>query len=115
MISSLFASHNAIGTLDVAIVVVYLIGTTLLGCWFARRQAGLASYFVGDRSMPWWLVLASIVGTVTSTVTFLSVPGLAFNRQGGNLTFLQLSLGYILGRLLVAWLLLPMYFRGEVL
>jgi SSS family transporter len=59
-------------------------------------------------------VLASIVATETSTVTFLSAPGLAFNPDGGNLTFLQLTLGYILGRCLVAWLLLPQYFQGEL-
>src|SRR5205807_1177934 len=55
-----------------------------------------------------------IVATETSTVTFLSVPGLAFNPQGGNLTFLQLSLGYIVGRALIAWLLVPQYMRGEL-
>jgi SSS family transporter len=100
---------------DVVIVVVYVLGSLLLGAWFARRQAGLGSYFVGDRNIAWWLVLASIIATETSTVTFLSVPGLAYRPDGGNLTFLQLSLGYIAGRALIAWLLMPLYFRGEVL
>jgi SSS family transporter len=99
---------------DLAIVVLYLLGTTLLGSWFSRRQRNLASYFVGDRNVSWWLVLISIVATETSTVTFLSVPGVAYAR-GGNLTFLQLAMGYILGRCLVAWLLLPQYMRGELL
>src|SRR5262249_13368640 len=65
-------------------------------------------------NVAWWLILASIVTTETSTVTFLSVPGVAF-AEGGNLTFLQLALGYVIGRCLIAWLLLPQYFRGEIL
>src|SRR4051812_11156342 len=103
-----------LGLIDVAIVLAYVLGNVLVGVWFARRSVGLGGYFVGDRDVPWWLVLASIVTTETSTVTFLGVPGLAF-RDGGNLTFLQLSLGYITGRVLIAWLLLPSYFKGEIL
>src|SRR5262249_4850876 len=98
---------------DLLVVVLYIAGTTALGAWFARRQRDLRTYFVGDRNVSWWLVLVSIVATETSTVTFLSVPGEAFNPAGGNLTFLQLGLGYVAGRVLIAWLLLPQYFRGE--
>src|SRR5262245_5379667 len=100
---------------DVAVVVLYLVGTALLGAWFARRQRSLQTYFVGDRDVGWWLVLISIVATETSTVTFLSVPGLAFNPRGGDLTFLQLAFGYVIGRVLIAWLLLPQSLRGELL
>jgi SSS family transporter len=103
-----------LSALDVALVVVYIVGTTLLGAWFSRRQRDLRTYFVGDRDVSGWLVLVSIVATETSTVTFLSVPGVAFNPQGGNLTFLQLSFGYVLGRCLIAWFLLPQYMRGEL-
>jgi SSS family transporter len=106
---------HQLATIDVLIVIVYVVGTAALGAWFARKQAGITSYFVGDRDVAWWLVLASIVATETSTVTFLSIPGLAFNREGGNLTFLQLPLGYLLGRIVIAWFLLPQYFKGEVL
>src|SRR5215472_16386854 len=100
--------------LDVVIVVVYVLGTTLLGAWFTRRQRNLNTYFVGDRDVSWWLVLISIVATETSTVTFLSVPGLAFNRQGGNLMFLQLAFGYVVGRVFIAWVLLPQYLHGRL-
>jgi solute:Na+ symporter, SSS family len=99
--------------LDVAIVVSYLLATTGLGFWFTRRQRSLSTYLVGDRDVNWWLVLVSIVATETSTVTFLSVPGLAFKRDGGNLAFLQLSFGYIVGRILIAWILLPQYLKGN--
>jgi SSS family transporter len=103
---------NSLSAVDVAIVVLYLAGTTLIGAWFSRRQRDLKTYFVGGRDVGWGLVLVSIVATETSTVTFLSVPGLSF-KNGGNCTFLQLAVGYIIGRLAIAWLLLPQYFRGE--
>src|SRR5687768_13678996 len=102
-----------LAALDLAIVAVYLAATTLLALWFVRRQRDTRSYFVGDRDVAWWLVLVSIVATETSTVTFLSAPGLAY-ADGGNLTFLQLTFGYLLGRLVVTWVLLPQYLRGEL-
>src|SRR5262249_3555465 len=110
----LFYEGGAMHPLDVAIVVVYVLDNLLVGVYFARRQVGLQSYFLGDRNVAWWLILASIVTTETSTVTFLSIPGVAF-REGGNLTFIQLALGYVVGRCLIAWLLLPQYFKGEIL
>jgi len=109
----LLAETPAMAPLDLAVVVVYVLGTTLLGVWFARNQKDVRTYFVGDRDVAWWLVLISIVATETSTVTFLSVPGLAYGKPG-NLTFLQLALGYIVGRVVVAAVLLPQYFRGEL-
>lgn len=105
---------HALAPLDIAIIVAYVIGTTLLGAYFTRGQRSVSTYFVGDRNVSWWLVLISIVTTETSAVTFLSVPGLSFNAAGGNMTFLQLALGYIVGRIVIAWLLLPQYLRGEL-
>lgn len=101
--------------LDCVIVVGYILGTVYLGVRFAGRQHDVRSYFVSDRNVSWWLVLVSIVATETSAVTFLSVPGLAFDPHGGNLMFLQLGFGYAIGRILVAWLLLPAYMRGQLL
>jgi SSS family solute:Na+ symporter len=112
--------HSKLAALDGILVLLYLLLTTLIGAWFTRRQRDLRVYFVGDRDVSWWLVLISIVATETSTVTFLSVPGLAFhhptlgNPEPGNLTFLQLSFGYVVGRMLIAWLLLPQYLRKEL-
>lgn len=106
--------NGTVSTLDIAVVVLYLAGTLLIGPYFARRQRDVKTYFVGDRNVSWWLVLFSIVATETSTVTFLSVPGLAFHRAGGNLTFLQLAAGYVIGRVVIAAFLLPQYFRGEL-
>lgn len=98
--------------LDLAIIAAYLIGTVLFGAWFSRRQQNLQYYFVSGRDLPWWVVMASIVSTETSAVTFISVPGYAF---GADFTFLQLPLGYVLGRVIVSLLFVPAYFRGEVL
>jgi solute:Na+ symporter, SSS family len=103
----------AISPLDAVLVVVYLVGVALFGIWLSGKQDSVSEYVLGDRDLPWWSVLLSIVATETSTVTFLSVPGIAY-AVGGNLTYLQLSFGYILARYLVAYFLLPLYFEGEL-
>jgi SSS family transporter len=82
-----------------------------LGVWIGRGRQSSADYFLGNRSLPWGALLLSIVATETSTVTFLSIPGVAA-AAGGNLTFLQITIGYIVGRLFVVFVLLPLYFRG---
>lgn len=103
-----------IGLLDSAIISAYLLAVILLGVWLARRQSTLDDYLLAGRALPGMVVLLSIVATETSTVTFLSIPGLAYDPEGGNLLFLQLCLGLIVGRLLVVVLFLPQYFRGQL-
>jgi SSS family transporter len=100
--------------LDLAIIFSYLFGIVLFGTWFARKQKTTRDYFLGNRSVPWWAVAFSIVATETSTITFISVPGIAFSR-GGNFQFLQLVFGYLLGRVVISLLFIPSYFRGELL
>ncbi|HEX8473407.1 MAG TPA: sodium:solute symporter [Pyrinomonadaceae bacterium] len=100
--------------LDLAIIAAYLLGITLFGVWFSRKQETTRDYFLGDRTVPWWAIAASIVATETSTITFISVPGIAFAR-GGNFQFLQLVFGYMLGRVVISLLFIPLYFRGELL
>ena len=100
--------------IDLVIIFGYLIGIVLFGAWFARKQKTTSDYFLGDRSVPWWAVAASIVATETSTITFISVPGIAFAR-GGNFQFLQLVFGYLLGRIVIAAIFIPSYFRGELM
>src|SRR5436190_2401193 len=106
---------------DLAVVFAYILAMTVMGAWFTRKQKDLKTYFVGGRNVGWFLVLVSIVATETSAVTFLSVPGFAYapavpekNLPEGDFTFLQLSFGYIIGRCLVSWLLLPLYMKGEL-
>ena len=100
--------------LDLIIIFGYLIGIVLFGTWFGRKQKTTSDYFLGDRAVPWWAVAFSIVATETSTITFISVPGIAFAR-GGNFQFLQLVFGYLLGRIVISILFIPSYFRGELL
>ena len=97
--------------LDLAVVAVYLAGITLFGLRFRRRDRSLRSYFLADRNIPWWAISLSIVAAETSTLTIISVPGVAYT---GNFTFLQLVLGYLVGRVIICVLLLPHYFRGEL-
>jgi len=92
--------------IDLIIIFGYLIGITLFGVWFSRKQETTRDYFLGDRTVPWWAIAASIVATETSTITFISVPGIAFAR-GGNFQFLQLVLGYMLGRVVISLLFIP--------
>src|SRR5215813_14238720 len=100
--------------LDLIIIFGYLIGIVAFGTWFGSRQKTTKDYFLGDRSVPWWAVAFSIVATETSTITFVSVPGIAFSR-GGNFQFLQLVFGYLLGRIVISLLFIPSYFRGELM
>lgn len=99
--------------LDLFILFAYLIGTVMFGAWFSRRERrGVKDYFVSGQSVPWWAIMASVVSTETSSLTFVSVPGFAFT---GNFTFLQLVIGYLFGRLAVTLIFVPLYFRGELM
>jgi SSS family transporter len=99
------------GRLDWFVAGAYLVGVVLLGMWLGRRQEGASDYFLGKRGLPWWAILVSVVATETSALTIISIPGIGYR---GDLTFLQLAFGYLLGRIGVAWLLLPAYMRGDL-
>ena len=97
--------------LDLAIIALYLVGITLFGLRFRKRQRTLRDYFLADRNIPWWAIALSIVAAETSTLTIISIPGLAYDT---NLTFLQVVLGYLVGRVIISFILLPQYFRGDL-
>lgn len=97
--------------LDYVILILYLSVTVILAARLGRGQHTLNDYFLGGGRMPWWAISMSIVATETSTLTFIGVPAIAY---GGNLTFLQLSFGYLLGRILVSLLLMPGYFERRI-
>ncbi len=101
----------SITPLDLTVLVVYLVGITAWGAWLGRGQTGGRDYFLGNRELPWVAVMFSVVATETSTLTFLSIPGVSYL---GTLGFLQLTFGYLLGRVVVAAFLLPSYYRGEL-
>lgn len=96
---------------DYLVIGGYLLAITAFGSWFARYQKTTRDYFLTDRSVPWWAICFTIVATETSTLTFIGIPAQAY---GGNMTFLQLALGYIIGRILVSVLFIPAYFRGDL-
>ncbi len=104
--------------LDLVIIVVYMGGTLAVGWAFSRRQRTIKDYFLTGHDTPWWALMGSIVATETSTVTFISVPAFAFaataGGTGGNFTFLQLAFGYMIGRLVIVALFIPLYFKGEL-
>src|SRR3982750_1596435 len=102
--------------LDAVVLVLYLAGTTALGLYVGRTQRDSNDYFVADRAIPWWAVMFSIVASETSALTFISTPGVAYGAAPGvgNLTFLQIVVGYLFGRIVVAYTLLPRYYQGEL-
>nr|MBA3950101.1 sodium/solute symporter [Acidobacteriota bacterium] len=96
---------------DYFVIALYLAAITAFGSWFARFQKTTRDYFLTDRSVPWWGICFTIVATETSTLTFIGIPAAAY---AGNMTFLQLAIGYVIGRMLVSVLFIPAYFRGEL-
>jgi len=96
---------------DLTIIALYLAGITLFGLRFRKKQRSLRDYFLAGRDIPWWAIALSIVAAETSTLTIISIPGLAYDT---NLTFLQVVMGYVVGRIIISFLLLPHYFRGEL-
>ena len=105
------AQSNGTRWLDLAVILVYLIGITWFGARFRSSQRTLRDYFLGGKTIPWWAIALSIVSAETSTLTVICTPPLAFR---GNYAFLQLVLGYLLARVVIATLFLPAYFRGEM-
>ena len=97
--------------LDYVVIAGYLAAITAFGSWFARFQKTTRDYFLTGRSIPWWAVCFTIVATETSTLSFIGVPASAF---AGNLTFLQLAMGYVIGRVIISLLFVPAYFRGDL-
>jgi len=97
--------------LDYTVIAGYLLAITQFGSYFARFQKTTRDYFLTGRSVPWWAICFTVVATETSTLTFISVPATAYS---GDMTFLQLVLGYIIGRVIVSVIFIPAYFRGDL-
>ncbi len=102
-----------LGPVDVVVLVSLLLAAVAIGFWSGRKNNDVESYLLGGRSLPWWAILGSIVATETSTATVLSVPGVAYGDAG--MRWLQIAFGYILGRMVVVQVFLPLYFKGKLL
>lgn len=105
---------------DYAVLMLYLAGITIFGSRFSRTYHSVKDYFVGTREIPWQVISLSIVATETSTLTLIGVPALAYSvyarpEEGGSFTYLQVVAGYIVARFMIAWLLIPAYFDGQML
>lgn len=96
---------------DYIVIAVYLIGVAVFGIWAGGRQKSTTDYFLGGRDLPWWAVCFSVVATETSTLTVIGTPAVAYL---GTLTFLQLTFGYLLGRIIVSIIFLPRYYEGNL-
>lgn len=101
-----------LGIIDLIVLGIAMAASVFIGLKVAGKNTSVESYLLGDRDLPWWAILGSIVATETSAATVLSVPGIGFGATG--FAFLQLALGYILGRLIVVVFLLPNYLSGNI-
>src|ERR1051326_5876597 len=105
------AHQMGLDRLDLLIIVFYLAGITAFGLQFRKKQRSLKVYFLADRDVPWWAIMLSIVAAETSTLTIISIPGVAYR---GDLSFLQVVFGYVIGRFVIAGIFIPHYFRGDL-
>ncbi len=96
---------------DFLVLIIYLMVVAFIGSFSGGKQKNSTDYFVGDRHVPWWAITFSIVATETSTLTFISIPGLAYVS---NLNFLQITIGYLIGRIVISFLFLPAYAKGNL-
>src|SRR5678815_3537578 len=97
---------------DWTIIVAYLLGIIALGVWFGKDQRNTRDYFLGSKNIPWWGVGLSIVATETSALTFIGVPAMAYGPDA--LTFIQIVIGYVIARIILAIVMVPHYFKGEI-
>src|SRR5256714_7332949 len=102
---------NHLSPADWSVIVAYLLAIIGLGVWLGRDQRNTRDYFLGSMNIPWWGIGLSIVAAETSALTIIGVPAIAY---GGNLAFLQMVLGYVIARIILAILLMPHYFKGEI-
>jgi SSS family solute:Na+ symporter len=96
---------------DWAVILLYLLGIIGLGLWFGKDQHNTRDYFLGSKNVPWWGIGLSIVAAETSALTIIGVPAMAY---GGNIAFLQMIIGYVIARIILAIVLVPHYFKGEI-
>src|SRR5213082_429457 len=96
---------------DWLVIAVYLVGIILFGLWFGKDQKNTRDYFLGSKNIPWWGIGLSIVAAETSALTIIGVPAMAY---GGNIAFIQMIIGYVIARIILAVVLVPHYFKGEI-
>src|SRR3989442_101068 len=113
-------NHMGFSAIDYVVLLAYLAGITAFGVMFRKSQRTVKDYFVGAKNTHWIIISLSIVATETSTITLIGVPAIAYANyarpeQGGNFTYLQVVVGYIIARVVIALIFIPAYFRGDLL
>src|SRR5215207_7298218 len=96
---------------DWAVILIYLLGIIGLGVWFGKDQRNTRDYFLGSKNVPWWAIGFSIVAAETSALTIIGVPAMAY---GGDMAFIQMIIGYVIARIILAVVMVPHYFKGEI-
>src|SRR5438046_4349271 len=96
---------------DWSVILLYLLGIVGLGIWFGKDQRNTRDYFLGSKNIPWWGIGFSIVAAETSALTIIGVPAMAY---GSNLLFIQMIIGYVIARIILAVVMVPHYFKGEI-
>src|SRR6266705_1097387 len=96
---------------DWSVIILYLLGIIGLGVWFGKDQRNTRDYFLGSKSIPWWGIGFSIVAAETSALTIIGVPAMAY---GSNLLFIQMIIGYVIARIILAVVMVPHYLKGEI-
>src|SRR5438105_7288894 len=100
--------NSYFNTADWVVISLYLLGIIALGVWFGKDQRTTRDYFLGSKNIPWWGIGLSIVAAETSALTIISVPAMAY---GGNMSFLQIIIGYVIARILLAVVMVPHYLK----
>ncbi|HVY71627.1 MAG TPA: hypothetical protein VHH73_16970 [Verrucomicrobiae bacterium] len=108
---SAMPANTFFNTADWVVILVYLLGIIGLGMWFGKDQRNTRDYFLGSKNIPWWGIGLSIIAAETSALTIISVPAMAY---GGDITFVQIVTGYVIGRILLAAVMVPRYLSGEI-
>ena len=96
---------------DWLVIIAYLVGMVALGVWFGKDQRTTRDYFLGSKNTSWWLIGFSILATETSALTIIGVPAIAY---GGDIAFIQLIIGYVIARIILAIVMVPLYLKGEI-
>jgi len=96
---------------DWLVIFLYLGGIIGLGVWFGKDQRNTRDYFLGSRNIPWWGIGVSIVAAETSALTIIGVPAIAY---GSNILFIQMIVGYVIARIILAVVMVPHYMKGEI-
>src|SRR5687767_1873248 len=103
--------HGYFNWADWLVIFIYLGGIIGLGVWFGKDQRNTRDYFLGSRNIPWWGIGVSIVAAETSALTIIGVPAMAY---GGNILFIQIIVGYVIARVILAVVMVPHYLKGEI-